>query len=229
MKASAATGVQAAWGRVIAAALQTDTLGQPLLAYDVVDSTSDVVKEMAGKDAPEGLTVVAAAQRRGRGRRGRDWLSLAGRGVYMSVLLRPDLSGSDMGWLAVLGGVSTACALERVGLREITVMWPNDVLCRGRKIGGVLVEPRMGGATVDFAVVGLGVNVGHTGDEWPDALKDIATSCHMEGVDVECSEVTLRVLEEMDKWYGRLRTGKQTMLLDAWAAKGGTRKIPVLD
>ncbi len=210
-------------------ALKARTLGRPLFVYDEVGSTSDVVKDFALRGHPEGLAVMAENQSQGRGRRGRRWESARGQGVYLSVLLRPEIPGGDVGLLAVLAGVATACALEQIGLKGVTLKWPNDVLVKGKKMAGVLIEPRLGRSRIDFAVVGMGVNVSQWADDWTLALRRTATSCLMEGVTVSRDDLALHLLNSLDKWYAVLQGGHHQKLMHAWVERGGTTKVPVID
>lgn len=198
-------------------------------ALGEVTSTNDLLKELALQGAAEGIAVVARAQTRGRGRGGRVWVSQAGAGVYLSVLLRPALQVSDAGWLAILGGVAAAFALEDLGLKSVTLNWPNDVLVNGRKIAGVLVEPRIGSERIEFAVVGIGVNVRQQPGDWTGELQQTATSCLMEGLDVSCDDVIVRLLEQLDRWYLRFELKGNRPLMQAWVVKGGTAQVPVIE
>jgi BirA family transcriptional regulator, biotin operon repressor / biotin---[acetyl-CoA-carboxylase] ligase len=209
--------------------LSTNCIGHPILSYEKVSSTNDVLKDLAVQGAPEGTTVVAEVQSKGRGRRGREWASFPGKGVYMSVLLRPGVPGVDAGLLAILGGVSVVRALETLELRNLALKWPNDVLAGGRKIAGILVEPRIGAGQVEFAVVGIGVNVEQKVGDWTDALKETATSCHMEGVLVSCDHVIRAVLSELDYWYPFLQQRKTERLMAEGVQRGGKAGIPVIE
>ncbi|MFH0878726.1 MAG: biotin--[acetyl-CoA-carboxylase] ligase, partial [Lentisphaerota bacterium] len=159
-------------------------MGQTILRLGEVVSTNDVAREKAEAQAPEGYTVIAARQTGGRGRRGRTWTSPEGKGLYMSVILRPTWPASEAGWLSTLGGVVVAAALESLGLQKIFLKWPNDVLIKGRKIAGILIEPRLSRDRIEFAVMGMGVNVRQLKEDWGDELVGRATSCLLEKVDI---------------------------------------------
>lgn len=217
------------WERVLAAELGTETVGHPVVAYASVTSTNDVAKELALKGAPDGLVVVAAEQTAGRGRRGRTWVTCPGQAVYLSVLLRPDWSAGDVTWLGVLGGVAAAEAASELGVKELLVKWPNDVLARGRKLGGVLVEPRLGDEKVDFAVVGIGFNVLQQPEDWPADLREIATSCRAEGCEVTCDQVIRALLRQLDRWYRPAGEEGRADLLAEWSRWSGTERMPHLD
>ena len=217
------------WESRLRAGLNTEVVGHPLVAYGAVSSTNDVLKELALKGAPDGLTVVATHQTNGRGRRGRTWVSCPGQAVYLSVLLRPEWPGADVTWLGVLGGVAAAEAASVLGVKELLIKWPNDVLARGRKLGGVLVEPRLGDEHIDFAVLGIGFNVQQQPEDWPGELRDTATSCLAEGVEVASDLVVRTLLEQLDRWYHPAGKDHRTELLSAWSRWSGTDRMPQLD
>lgn len=209
--------------------LDTGIIGKPLLVLPEAASTNDVVKSYASEAAPEGLAVLALTQTKGRGRQGRVWESASGQGVYLSVLLRPGMAAGEVSWLAILGGVAAFSAMQEVGVRNLSIKWPNDVLAGGRKICGVLVEPRVGEGGVDFAVVGVGANVSQDAAAWSDSLKGIATSCHMEGVAASYEDVAAALLGQLDEWYARWRSGRREELLNFWADKTGSERMPVIE
>lgn len=217
------------WEKALRDALATEIVGHPMVALDEVGSTNDVVKAMALHGAPDGLTVLARNQTNGRGRRGRAWVSFPGKAVYLSVLLRPAWKADDVSWLGVLGGVAVAEALGACGVGDLLIKWPNDVLARGRKIAGVLVEPRLGDDSLDFAVLGVGVNVAQLAADWPPDLADIATSCKAEGADLDPDTVAVNVLEHLDRWYRALAQGNRQILLDAWSRLSRSSQMPVID
>ncbi len=219
----------AGWEKDLAYRLETDRIGRPLLAFQEVGSTNDVAKQLALHHAPDGLVVVARNQTGGRGRRGRAWVSFPRQAVYLSLVLRPEWAAGDVGWLGVLGGVAAADALHEIGVPRIRIKWPNDILVGERKIAGVLVEPRVGEGRLDFAVLGIGLNVAQRSDEWPPELAAIATSCAAEGVTVTCDEVIRHTLRWVDTWYGALLSGGQQALLDEWSRWSGSDQMPVLD
>ncbi|MER3536807.1 MAG: biotin--[acetyl-CoA-carboxylase] ligase, partial [Thermus sp.] len=120
-----------------------------------VDSTQDVLRGLARSGAPEGSLVLAEVQEKGRGRRGRVWLSEPGKSLTFSLLLKPSLPLSGLGLLPLLAGVALAEAVGVGGLK-----WPNDLLSPdGRKMAGVLLEAEVQGEEVAFALLGVGINV----------------------------------------------------------------------
>lgn len=217
------------WAEELSFRLETDIVGHPLIAFDEVGSTNDVAKQLAIRHAPDGLAVVARHQTHGRGRRGRTWVSFPGQAVYCSVVLRPNWPAGEVSWLGVLGGVAVANALYEIGVSELSIKWPNDILIGPRKIGGVLVEPRVGEGRLDFAVLGIGINVHQSAEDWPTELRDIATSCRAEGVSTTCDAVIRRSLRWLDTWYASLMNGGHQALLEEWSEWSGSDRLPILD
>src|SRR5262249_51638000 len=115
-------------------------LGTPLYRFAEVDSTMDVLASLARSGAPEGTAVIAERQRQGRGRQGRAWFSPPVGNVYVSVLLRPRRPAATMTALAPACGLGVAEALEEFATVPAGLKWPNDVMVRGRKIAGILIE-----------------------------------------------------------------------------------------
>jgi len=123
----------------------------------VTGSTNDDAKRLAREGAPEGTLVVAAEQRGGRGRFGREWESCPG-GAYVSCVLRPERSPSDIGPLSIVLAMGIAEALAALGV-PLGLKWPNDLVCDGRKLGGILLEMAAEAERVEWVVVGCGINV----------------------------------------------------------------------
>jgi len=194
-------------------------LGRPLLERDELDSTSELLKRLASEGAPEGTTVVARSQLRGRGQQSRRWFSPPDLGLYLSVLLRPPWSAGDSGSLALLAGLALATACSDMGVKAVRLKWPNDVLAGGRKIGGILVEPTLRGARLEYAVLGFGVNVLHTAEDFPPELRATATSCRLAGVTTDCAAVRAAVLRALNRWYDTAKTSSLDQLYSAWAER----------
>jgi BirA family biotin operon repressor/biotin-[acetyl-CoA-carboxylase] ligase len=158
--------------------------------FDEVSSTNDTVLEAAARGEPEGTTHIALAQTAGRGRADHRWWSPRGAGLWMSTLLRPALPRERWAGLALVAGAGIHDALSALGVREVELEWPNDVVVRGRKLGGVLCEARSRGRDAWIAL-GIGVNLdlgadASSGTERrrravPPELAGKITCCTMEG------------------------------------------------
>lgn len=200
-------------------ALARQRLGQPLLWFDTVGSTNDMLKDKAQAGAPEGCMIIADGQTRGHGRRGKKWLSLKGKGVYMSLLLRPQWPASEASLISILSVIAVAQALEKIGVKHVQVKWPNDVLARGKKIAGILVEPRVSRHVMDFAVVGIGINVRHREQDLRPLGNGAATSCRLEGVRADCDKVLIHVLQELESCYDLVCRNQKDKILESWARR----------
>ena len=193
-------------------------LGQPLIELDEATSTNDVLRKLAEQGAAEGTAVVALTQTHGRGRQHRPWHSPPGLGLYLSVLLRPPWPASESGALALLAGVAVAAALKQLGVPGVALKWPNDVLVGGKKICGVLVEPVLKGDHIEFAVVGIGVNVRHGAEDFPPELRNTATSCLLAGADCTLQQARTAVLVALDEHYRlALRDGPDSLYV-SWTS-----------
>lgn len=131
--------------------------GRPFRFLDEVGSTNDVAREWVEALAPEGATVIALSQTAGRGRFGRTWISGSGVGLWFSLVLRPDLDYPEAGMVPLAMGFGLVLALRRLGL-PARLKWPNDIVVRGGKLGGILVEGTTTAGRLATAVVGVGVN-----------------------------------------------------------------------
>ena len=187
-------------------------------------STNDVARDWALAGAPDGALVVAARQTRGRGRRERTWDSPASTGLYASFVLRPDWPADQAPNLAIVAGMAAFRALEKAGVRDLRMKWPNDVLANGRKICGVLVEPRLGAGRIEFAVAGIGINVGQGADDFPPDLRQPATSCRLENAPISVDGM-LELLVQSLHDAGRAPFGA---LRAAWIAAGAKEEEPEL-
>ena len=118
----------------------------------ICPSTNDVLRKMAAAGAPEGTAVVAGAQTAGRGTKGRAWHSAPGRGLYLSVLLRP--AGFDLSLLTLAAGLAARDAVRSSHGLDVRLRWPNDIVFDGRKLGGILCETRIQGGRPEFAALG---------------------------------------------------------------------------
>lgn len=144
--------------------------------FDLLPSTNTYLKELAAKGAPHGLCVIAESQSAGRGRMGRSFLSLANRGLYLSVLLRPNCKAEELMHLTCAVGLAVCDAIEDATGYQAGIKWINDLVAGNKKLGGILTELSVDPATanVDYAVIGIGINL--SGLTFPPELEHIATS-----------------------------------------------------
>jgi BirA family biotin operon repressor/biotin-[acetyl-CoA-carboxylase] ligase len=181
----------------------------------VAESTNDLALALATVGEPEGVAVLAGEQRSGRGRRGRQWFSPPGAGLYLSVILRPAAPPGALSLVTIAAGVAAARAIERTCALPVELKWPNDLVIGRpwRKIGGVLCEGV--GAGIEAVVVGTGVNL--QAASYPRDVADRATSIEVElGRPVDRAPIVVALLEELRRVTERLRSADRAWVCDEW-------------
>lgn len=158
--------------------LLPDALATRVEVYRSVDSTNTVLRGLAAEGAPEGTAVLSGAQTAGRGRFGRSFFSPSDSGVYLSLLLRPDLAADRSVLITTAAAVSVCEAVSAVAGLEPAIKWVNDILVDGKKVCGILTEASFGMETgrLDYAIVGIGINVYAPDGGFPPELREIAGS-----------------------------------------------------
>ncbi|MFZ0994984.1 MAG: biotin--[acetyl-CoA-carboxylase] ligase [Candidatus Dormiibacterota bacterium] len=196
--------------------LSASQLAFELRAFALVASTQDLVARAARAGAGEGLVVLADEQSAGRGRAGRSWTAPTGSALMFSVLLRPAGSPAEWPSLSLVGGLAVVEGLAEAGGPRAWLKWPNDCLCGGRKLAGVLAESvadRSGGQVV---VLGVGCNVRWEGFELPEALLQSATACDLEGAPVDLTQLAGAVLDRLARRYRQWQSGGFAAIRDDW-------------
>lgn len=152
------------------------------LFLETVDSTNRVARELAGEDKPHGFAVLADSQTAGRGRLGKAWQSPSGKGLYCTILVRPELAVEDYSKITLTAGLAVSQVLEEICQLPTQLKWPNDIYISGRKCGGILVETSslQGVDKQNFVLVGIGVNINGESGVFPSELQKNATSVFIE-------------------------------------------------
>ena len=181
-------------------------IGREIIVLQETSSTNDAISRIASADnlpsVSEGLVVFAEHQTDGRGQRGNRWESAAGKGLWFSILLRPKIQVSDSGRLTVWAMETTSDVIRTTLGLEPTVKLPNDIQLYGRKVSGVLVEMRARDKASHLAVVGIGINVNHRADDFPEELQDRAISLAMAlGRQVDRQNFAVALLRKLDLTY----------------------------
>lgn len=177
--------------------LNTNFIGKNIIHFDTIGSTNDYGKEIAGKEI-EGTVIISEEQTKGKGRLGRNWHSKAGEGIWMSIILKPDMTPYKAPFITLIAGASIVKALNELGI-EASIKWPNDIIVNGRKICGILTELSAEIERINHIVLGMGINV-KTMDFSPE-ISDIATSLSKEGYDLSRVEIVKCILEQFEKLY----------------------------
>jgi BirA family biotin operon repressor/biotin-[acetyl-CoA-carboxylase] ligase len=199
--------------------LNTHDLGQELHWYEELGSTNDRAKELAEEGAEHGEVVIAEAQTAGRGRRGRSWVSPPRKNLYFSVVLRPELPPARAPELTLVASVALCDALRLAGV-EAGIKWPNDLLASGRKIAGVLTELAAEPDRVHWAVLGAGVNVNARREDFPEELRDEATSVLIErGQPAPRALLAAACFTALEDWLDRHAEEGFGPVREAWRAR----------
>jgi BirA family biotin operon repressor/biotin-[acetyl-CoA-carboxylase] ligase len=197
----------------------TRVIGRDIQVFEKTNSTNDVVEKLARDGVKEGVAVFAEAQSQGRGRLGRRWLSPPRRGLWFSVLLRPNLRPQSATQLTVAAATALVRAIrEQTGLSP-EVKWPNDILIRGRKVAGILTELSAELDHVKHLILGIGVDVNLSASEFPPELRKLATSLKIEtGRDWHRADLAAAILRELDIDYERIMNGQFQQIAEEWEA-----------
>lgn len=187
--------------------------------YEAIGSTNDHLKGML--DAPEFTGVTADKQTAGRGRRDRVWHSAPGEGLYLSVLLRPEVAANKIPLLSLMAAVAVAEAILQIvrgaGISDLglDIKWPNDVLVNDRKISGILIESTSVTHEAPRFIVGIGVNLNQ--QTFPPELSEIATSLKLECKQLfDVASFRNALLDRLAFWYEELRHNRERKILQRW-------------
>lgn len=180
--------------------LKASVLGNSIYYFKELDSTNNEARKLGEANASEGALVVCDTQTGGRGRLGRPWVSLPKGGIWMSILLRPDIYPQQAPKITLVAGLSVCKAINKVSGADTKIKWPNDILLNGKKLCGILTEMNAEMEKVNYVVTGIGINVNI--ESFPDEIKDVATSLIIEnGQAFKRKEIIKEVLLEFEKNY----------------------------
>ena len=183
----------------IADQIHTKWAGQTVHFARETDSTNLWIKRLAKEGASEGTLALAEFQSAGRGRLGRSWEVPEGTSVMMSILLRPKFEPQYAPTLTLVMGMAVAKAVKNLGF-DVSIKWPNDVVVSHKKICGILTEMGVRDGKIDYAVIGVGINVNIR--EFPEEMADKATSLYLEsGKEFDRSQIPGLVMEAFEEYY----------------------------
>ncbi len=172
----------------------------PIHSFDTVPSTNSLAKKLAENGAPHGTAVIAANQTEGRGRLGKSWHSVAGKGLYCSIIVRPRLAIQDFPKITLTAGLGVALAVDRIAGGFSQLKWPNDIFLDGKKCGGILTESSALNEpeAQRFAVIGIGLNLSASLEDFPEDLHGKVTSIFLQtGSCPDASQVFLSLRDEI--------------------------------
>jgi BirA family biotin operon repressor/biotin-[acetyl-CoA-carboxylase] ligase len=197
--------------------------------YDRVASTMDVAAALARCGAPDCTAVVSFEQTAGRGRAGRSWESPPGSSLFCTLILRPAVAPERLSTLPLLAGVAVAEAIEKTTGTPVQLKWPNDLWIGAdperRKAGGILTTSAIRGQEVDFALVGIGINVAAEADALPPG----ATSLHVAtGARIDVADLFATILACFDRVYTEPLASGGHPSLDSWRSRAALLGEPVV-
>ena len=201
----------------------TRVIGRDIRVFERTTSTNDIIARLARDGIREGAVVFAESQSRGRGRLGRLWISPARKGLWFSILLRPDLAPQSATQLTVAAATALARAIALQTRLVPEIKWPNDILIRGKKVAGILTELTAELDHIKEVVLGIGVNANLDAAELPPDLRKVATSLKIEsGQAIDRAELAVAILRELDGDYERIRRGQFELVAAEWQQRCGT-------
>ncbi len=182
--------------------LNTKVIGRKIHFFDKVDSTQTKAHVFISQGALEGEIIIAETQTAGKGRMGRQWHSPPYKGIWMSVILTPQIPVMDIPQLSLVVSVAICRAIRRICDLDVGIKWPNDLLIHNKKICGILLESSGEDERLRYVIVGIGISVNLQLADYPQALHSIATSLAMESRrDVDREQLLQACLEEMEELY----------------------------
>ncbi|MDP4183496.1 MAG: biotin--[acetyl-CoA-carboxylase] ligase [Bacillota bacterium] len=204
--------------------LKTNILGKHIHYMETVDSTNIYARNMAIDGALEGTVVIADAQITGRGRLGRSWSSAAKKGIWMSVVLRPGISPEEVQIITIGASVAVVKAIFTVTGIRAGIKWPNDIILEGKKLCGILTEMNSEIERVNFLILGIGINVNHNPEDFPEDIRSIATSLKIFSENnfnnnvklFTRSDIIKELLFELENLYIKINKGDLKEIIDEW-------------
>ncbi len=193
--------------KLINAFLKTEKLGNQIIVLDETDSTNNFAKELASAGAMHGTVVIADMQNSGKGRLGRNFVSPKGKGLYMSVIIRPDFSIETASLITSAVACATAFAVEKLCEHDVKIKWVNDLYMNGRKICGILTEASFGleMKSLDYAIIGIGINVRSAEGSFSRELRVSATSVEDEtGLKIDRNRLCAEVINSLETYLSEM-------------------------
>lgn len=181
--------------------MHTDWVAKEVLYFDTIDSTNIKAQELAEKDYPSGTLVVADKQESGKGRRGRSWVSPSGTGIFMTLMIKPDINPNNASMLTLVAALAVAKAITSVTGEEALIKWPNDIVINGKKVCGILTEMNAQFDYINHIVVGIGINVHN--ESFPEEISQMASSLMIEagGKRFHRAQIIAETMSYFEQYY----------------------------
>ncbi|HHW32046.1 MAG TPA: biotin--[acetyl-CoA-carboxylase] ligase [Clostridiaceae bacterium] len=202
--------------------MNTEFLGHEILYFKEIDSTNNYAKKIAYEGCKDGTVVIAERQTSGRGRLGRTWESDKGNGIWMSVILRPDISPEAIQLITLASSVAVVEAIKDTTGIATGIKWPNDILLDGKKLCGILVEMSSEMDRINFVVIGIGINIGQDNRDFSENLRNKAISLksyiYQNNINIEFtrSMIVGKLLTKIEKYYNFILKGRTEEIIQNW-------------
>ncbi len=202
--------------------LNTKYIGRTVFSFNELDSTNTYAKSIASNLDGEGQVIITEKQLNGRGRLGRQWQSQNNKGIWMSIILKPTISIADVSKITQVTAAAIYLGLLSQGVKA-EIKWPNDIIINNKKICGILVEMNSekiinsgaGDSKINYLIVGIGLNVNNEIDDFPEELRDIASSLKIEtNKEFKRSVILAEILNNFEKLYMDLNNNDFSKALD---------------
>lgn len=181
--------------------MHTEWVAREVLYFDTIDSTNTKAQELAEKGYQSGTLVVADKQESGKGRRGRSWVSLSGTGIFMTLMIKPDINPNNASMLTLVAALAVAKAITSVTGEEALIKWPNDIVVNGKKVCGILTEMNAQFDYINHIVVGIGINVHN--ESFPEEISQMASSLMIEagGKRFHRAQIIAETMSYFEQYY----------------------------
>jgi BirA family biotin operon repressor/biotin-[acetyl-CoA-carboxylase] ligase len=177
--------------------LNSKVIGRNIIHFDTIDSTNDYAKKIAG-DMDDGTVIISEEQTKGRGRMGRRWHSRKGDGIWLSIILKPDINPYNCPFITLIAGASIVKSLNKLGVKS-SIKWPNDIIINNKKVCGVLTELAAEIDKVNYVVLGIGMNIKTL--NFDEEIENVATSLYKEGYKLSRIDIVSEILMEFENLY----------------------------
>lgn len=203
--------------------LDTKIMGKRILCFDEVDSTNNVAKKTASESNDEGIVIIAETQTAGKGRLAREWVSPGGKGIWMSIILRPAIPPYEVQVITLAASIAVIAAIKQVTGLKAGIKWPNDIILGEKKVCGILLEMSTEVDRVNHVIVGIGINVHQDNADFPEKLRDTAVSIRSYALDkgitipaFKRSELLRVLLSELERLYESICCGNTAAVIEEW-------------
>lgn len=213
--------------------LKTELFGRKeIQIFDETDSSNIQAFGLASDGACEGTIVIAECQTGGKGRLGRKWISPHGKNLYLSIIIRPRIPSYSAPRLTLVTAVALSETLDSFDAEKHMIKWPNDILFYGKKLSGILTEMKGDCDNIDFIIIGIGINLNSSSDDYPDEMKDLVISLkEITGKEIDRIEFLNCLLLHFEKVYSEFLQGGFPDILNRWTIKSSiiNQKIKVTE